>query len=412
MLSFDIARRYLLSRKSHSAVNIICGVAICGMAVAVMAIVVVLSVFNGFARMAEDQVGRFDADLTAVPAHGKTLAGADALCRRLAQMEGVETAVAVVEERALAVSGSAQMPVRIKGVGAGFESVTAMDSIIIDGAYSADSIYGFAPANLAVGVAAYLGVRPTTGNVIGIFVPRRVGRINAANPATAFRGDSVAVMSVWQTERPDYDADRMIVPVAVARALLEYGADEASAIDMALAPGADPDAGAAAAQAAAGADVQVLTRARRNADSFRMIAVEKWMTFLLLVCILAVASFNIVSTLSLLVIEKRDNMATLRARGATRRTARAVFAWQGVLIALAGGVTGTVAGLALSLVQQHFGLVKLSADASALTVDVYPVEVHAADLLAVGAVVAAAAVVAALVTLIFTKDLDADSTVS
>ena len=412
MLSFDIARRYLLSRKSHSAVNIICGVAICGMAVAVMAIVVVLSVFNGFARMAEDQVGRFDADLTAVPAHGKTLAGADALCRRLAQMEGVETAVAVVEERALAVSGSAQMPVRIKGVGAGFESVTAMDSIIIDGAYSADSIYGFAPANLAVGVAAYLGVRPTTGNVIGIFVPRRVGRINAANPATAFRGDSVAVMSVWQTERPDYDADRMIVPVAVARALLEYGADEASAIDMALAPGADPDAVAAAAQAAAGADVQVLTRARRNADSFRMIAVEKWMTFLLLVCILAVASFNIVSTLSLLVIEKRDNMATLRAPGATRRTARAVFAWQGVLIALAGGVTGTVAGLALSLVQQHFGLVKLSADASALTVDVYPVEVHAADLLAVGAVVAAAAVVAALVTLIFTKDLDADSTVS
>ena len=412
MLSFDIARRYLLSRKSHSAVNIICGVAICGMAVAVMAIVVVLSVFNGFARMAEDQVGRFDADLTAVPAHGKTLAGADALCRRLAQMEGVETAVAVVEERALAVSGSAQMPVRIKGVGAGFESVTAMDSIIIDGAYSADSIYGFAPANLAVGVAAYLGVRPTTGNVIGIFVPRRVGRINAANPATAFRGDSVAVMSVWQTERPDYDADRMIVPVAVARALLEYGADEASAIDMALAPGADPDAVAAAAQAAAGPDVQVLTRARRNADSFRMIAVEKWMTFLLLVCILAVASFNIVSTLSLLVIEKRDNMATLRALGATRRTARAVFAWQGVLIALAGGVTGTVAGLALSLVQQHFGLVKLSADASALTVDVYPVEVHAADLLAVGAVVAAAAVVAALVTLIFTKDLDADSTVS
>lgn len=412
MLSFDIARRYLLSRKSHSAVNIICGVAICGMAVAVMAIVVVLSVFNGFARMAEDQVGRFDADLTAVPAHGKTLAGADALCLRLAQVEGVEAAVAVVEERALAVSGSAQMPVRIKGVGAGFERVTAMDSITIDGAYSADSIYGFAPANLAVGVAAYLGVRPTTGNVIGIFVPRRVGRINAANPATAFRGDSVAVMSVWQTERPDYDADRMIVPVAVARALLEYGADEASAIDMALAPGADPDAVAAAAQAAAGADVQVLTRARRNADSFRMIAVEKWMTFLLLVCILAVASFNIVSTLSLLVIEKRDNMATLRALGATRRTARAVFAWQGVLIALAGGVAGTVAGLALSLAQQHFGLVKLSADASALTVDVYPVEVHAADLLAVGAVVAAAAVVAALVTLIFTKDLDADSTVS
>ena len=321
-------------------------------------------------------------------------------------------AVAVVEERGLAVSGSAQMPVRVKGVDAGFERVTAMDSITIDGEFGTDSVWGYAAGNLSVGVAGYLGVRPMMGSMVGLYVPRRVGRINAANPATAFRGDSLAVVSVWQTERADYDADRVVVPIGVARGLLEYGADEATAVEAALMPGADAEAVAAAAAAALGAEVEVLTRARLNADSFRMIAVEKWMTFMLLVCILAVASFNVVSTLSLLVIEKRDNMATLRALGATRGMARGVFMWQGVLIALAGGVAGSVAGVALCLVQEHFGLVRLSADADALTVSVYPVEVHAADLLAVGGVVAAAAVAAALVTLFFTKDIDADGTVS
>lgn len=411
-LGFEIARRYLVSRKSHSAVNIICGVAVGGMSVAVMAIVVVLSVFNGFEGLAEAQMGRFDADLTVRAREGKVLEGAGAVCAALEGVPGVAAAVAVVEERGLAVSGSAQMPVRVKGVDAGFERVTAMDSITIDGEFGTDSVWGYAAGNLSVGVAGYLGVRPMMGSMVGIYVPRRVGRINAANPATAFRGDSLAVVSVWQTERADYDADRVVVPIGVARGLLEYGDDEATAVEAALVPGADAEAVAAAAAAALGAEVEVLTRARLNADSFRMIAVEKWMTFMLLVCILAVASFNVVSTLSLLVIEKRDNMATLRALGATRGMARGVFMWQGVLIALAGGVAGSVAGVALCLVQEHFGLVRLSADAEALTVSVYPVEVHAADLLAVGGVVAAAAVAAALVTLFFTKDIDADGTVS
>lgn len=405
MLSLQIARRYLLSRKSHSAVNVICGVAVGGVAIAVMAIVVVLSVFNGFARLAEDQMGRFDADITVRPASGKAFAGADSILACVAAASGIEAAVEVVEERALAVSGSAQMPVRIKGVGSGFDAVTSMDSITIDGFYSTDSVYGYPPAHLSVGVAGFLGVRPQLGNIMGLFVPRRVGRINPANPATAFRGDSLAVMSVWQTERPDYDADRLVLPLAVARNLLDYSSAEATAIEARLAPGADADRIASELQHALGPGFSVLTRTRLNADSFRMISVEKWLTFLMLLCILVVASFNIISTLSLLVIEKRDNMATLRALGATRSTARAVFMWQGALIALAGGLAGIVLGLVLSLVQQHFGLVSLSADASALTVSVYPVEVHAADLLAVVAVVVAGALVSALVTRLFTKDL-------
>lgn len=411
-LGFEIARRYLLSRKSHSAVNIICGVAIGGMAVAVMAIVVVLSVFNGFEGLAEAQMGRFDADLTVRAREGKTLGDAGAVCAALEGVPGVAAAVAVVEERALAVCGGAQMPVRVKGVDGGFGRVTPMDEITVDGVFATDSVWGHGGGNLSVGVASYLGVRPMRGCVVGLYVPRRVGRINAANPATAFRGDSLSVVSVWQTERPEYDADRVVVPIGVARGLLDYGAGEATAVEVALAAGTDAEAAASAAQAALGGGVEVLTRARLNADSFRMISVEKWMTFLLLVCILGVASFNVVSTLSLLVIEKRDNMATLRALGATRGMARGVFMWQGVLIALAGGLAGTVAGVGLCLVQEHWGLVRLSADADALTVSVYPVEVHAADLLAVGCVVAAAAGVAALVTLIFTKDIDADGTVS
>ncbi len=246
MLSLSIARRYLLSRKSHSAVNIICGVAVGGMAIAVMAIVVVLSVFNGFASLAEKQMGLFDPDLRIEAAGGKTMADGRSVAARVAASAGVEAVTEVVEERALAVSGSAQMPVRIKGVDAGFTSVTDMDSIIIDGAYTTDTIYGYAPAHLAVGVAGYLGLRPHMGSIVGLYVPRRVGRINPANPATAFRGDSLAVRSVWQTERPDYDADRVVVPLAVARTLLEYNAGEATAIEAALAPDADAERVAAA----------------------------------------------------------------------------------------------------------------------------------------------------------------------
>lgn len=406
MLALNIARRYLLSRKSHSAVNIICGVAIGGVSVAIMAIVVVLSVFNGFASLAEKQMGLFDADLRVEPAAGKTIAGADSLAARVAAMPQVAAAVPVIDERALAVSPSAQMPVRLKGVGAAFADVTDMDSIIVDGAYAVDSVYGYGPAHLSVGVAGYMGLSPRVGNIVGVYVPRRVGRINPANPATAFRGDSLAVRSVWQTQRPDYDADRMIVPLATARRLLDYENGEASAVEIRLAAGADPDAEAARLSAALGDSVRVLTRARQNADSFRMIAVEKWLTFLLLVCILAVASFNIVSTLSLLVIEKRDNMATLRALGASRAMTRRVFMWQGALIALCGGLLGSVLGVALSLGQQHFGWVRLNAEADALTIQVYPVEVHASDLLVVAAVVAVGAVASALVTLLFTKDLE------
>lgn len=406
MLALNIARRYLLSRKSHSAVNIICGVAIGGVSVAIMAIVVVLSVFNGFASLAEKQMGLFDADLRVEPAAGKTIAGADSLAVRVAAMPQVAAAVPVIDERALAVSPSAQMPVRLKGVGAAFADVTDMDSIIVDGAYAVDSVYGYGPAHLSVGVAGYMGLSPRVGNVVGVYVPRRVGRINPANPATAFRGDSLAVRSVWQTQRPDYDGDRMIVPLATARRLLDYENGEASAVEIRLAAGADPDAEAARLSAALGDSVRVLTRARQNADSFRMIAVEKWLTFLLLVCILAVASFNIVSTLSLLVIEKRDNMATLRALGASRAMTRRVFMWQGALIALCGGLLGSVLGVALSLGQQHFGWVRLNAEADALTIQVYPVEVHASDLLVVAAVVAVGAVASALVTLLFTKDLE------
>lgn len=406
MLALNIARRYLLSRKSHSAVNIICGVAIGGVSVAIMAIVVVLSVFNGFASLAEKQMGLFDADLRVEPAAGKTIAGADSLAARVAAMPQVAAAVPVIDERALAVSPSAQMPVRLKGVGAAFADVTDMDSIIVDGAYAVDSVYGYGPAHLSVGVAGYMGLSPRVGNIVGVYVPRRVGRINPANPATAFRGDSLAVRSVWQTQRPDYDGDRMIVPLATARRLLDYENGEASAVEIRLAAGADPDAEAARLSAALGDSVRVLTRARQNADSFRMIAVEKWLTFLLLVCILAVASFNIVSTLSLLVIEKRDNMATLRALGASRAMTRRVFMWQGALIALCGGLLGSLLGVALSLGQQHFGWVRLNAEADALTIQVYPVEVHASDLLVVAAVVAVGAVASALVTLLFTKDLE------
>ncbi len=401
-----IALRYLVAPKSHKVVNVIARVSIAGVAVASAAIIVVLSVFNGFTRLAESHLSLIDPDVKVVPVAGKVFAGADSLASALEDLPSVAAAMPVLQERALLAGGAAQMPVKVKGVDPQrIAAVVNLDSLIIDGVYSdvnglPDSIAG---AQLAVGVAMRTGLRPSPYGMAELYMPRRTGRINPANPAAAYSRRSLAVTGVFRVDQPEYDSEYIFVPLATMRELLEYNGDEASAIEIKAAPGVSLSALEKDVREALGESFDVLGRERQQADTFRMIAVEKWVTFLMLVFILLIASFNIVSTLSLMVIEKRDDMQVLRALGATRRSVRRIFAAEGWLITVAGGVIGTVLGVALALVQQHFGLIKLAADPAALTTDVYPVEVHAADALVVLLTVAATGAVIALVSLFFTR---------
>lgn len=398
MLSLRIAIRYLLARKTHAAVNVISWISVVVVAVASAAIVVVLSVFNGFSDLALEHLSLLDPPLKVFPSTGKAIAAADSLCGRIETVEGVDIALPVVEERGLLVSGPHQQPVVFRGITPCSENLSEIDSALIDGAPSLATSDGRPAMMLSVGVAVATGLRPSSESAVGLYVPRRLGRIQAANPATAFRGDSLAVSAVFQVNQPEYDNEHVIIPVSVARDLLDY-TDEATAIEVRTSAGADIPAVRSALASMLGPGFTVRDRVQQQEKSFRMIAIEKWVTFMMLAFILLVASFNIISTLSMLVLEKRDNLATLRAIGAPRSMVSRIFVWQGWLISFIGALIGLILGVALTLAQQHGGFIKLNADPESLTIPVYPVRLYLPDLLVV---VASAAVIGLLTSRVTT----------
>ncbi|MDO4319245.1 MAG: FtsX-like permease family protein [Bacteroidales bacterium] len=405
MLSLRIAARYLLSRKSHAAVNVISVISVAGVAVATAAIVVVLSVFNGFADLAASHLSLVDPDLMVTPAAGKTIAQADSLAASIEGIDGVTAAMPSLTERGLLVDDSRQVAVVFKGVTPRYSRIIDTGAIMAAGAFESDTTgYGEAPAQLAVGVSSRLGLRPGLSRP-ELYVPRRTGRINPANPAGAFRSQTLAVTGIVQIDQMEYDADHMLVPLADARAMLDYYDGEATAIEVAVADKADAGRVKHALQHTLGDGFVVADRVEQHAESYRMIAIEKWVTFVMLAFILVIAAFNIISTLSLMVIEKRDNMATLRFMGATRGMVRRVFMLQGAMITAAGGLAGCVLGLGLALAQQYGRFIRLGGDPSQMTIDVYPVRVEATDILAVMLIIAVVAAITSLVTRIFTRHI-------
>lgn len=405
MLAFKIAARYLVAPKSHNVVNVIAIIAVTGVAIATAAMVVVLSVFNGFSDLAARHMSRLDPPLKITRADGRVIPDADSLAQAVARVDGVATAMPTLTERALIVTETAQSAVVFKGVPDGYDrSVVDIGGTILEGTYAPATEYGIPAAQLSVGVANRLLARPDPTLPLHLYVPRRQGRINPANPAAAFSGADVAVSGVYRVDQPDMDADHMIIPLATARQLLDYDT-EAGAVEVAPKAGADVRDVKKALRKTLPPDLLVRDRLEQRVEAFRMISIEKWVTFMMLVFVLAIALFNIISTLSLLIIEKRDDMRLLRALGATRRTVRSVFTCEAWLITLAGGVAGIVLGVALSLAQQYGGFIKLAGDASLLTVEAYPVRVYAPDLLAVlGAVAVTGLVTAAVVRLLAPKD--------
>ena len=385
MVSLRIALRYLFSRKSHHAVNLISRISVAGVAVATAAIVCVLSVFNGFSRLASERLSHIDPELRVEPLIGKSIGRADSLAEVLMATGVVEAVSPVIEERALAMYGGVQLPVRIKGVADGYEAVTDISSIVIDGEFlTHDGDYGC--ATLSVGTAISLGAHPGYYEGLEIYVPRRVGRINPAAPMSAFRADTLLVGGVYEVDQSEYDADMVIVPLESARRLLDMPS-QATALELRAAGGKSVAEVRDAVRKIVGPEMVVKDRFMQQEESFRMIEVEKWITFAMLAFILAIASFNVISTMSMLIIEKRDNIATLRALGAGPRMVRRIFMLEGWLIAIFGGVAGLVLGVILCLAQQWGGFIRLNGDPSQLSVNVYPVHVEAADLLAVAALV-------------------------
>ena len=249
-----------------------------------------------------------------------------------------------------------------------------------------------------MGVANALRSFPAVPVYVRLYEPRRNARLNPANPLSAFRCDSVVVDAVYRIDQNELDNDYMFVPLAFVRNLLGYDA-EASAIEIAVAEGADIAAVQRRVAALAGPEYKVLDRMAQQHESFRMINVEKWITLVMLTFILVVATFNVLAIMSIMIIEKRGNSVILMSLGATSSTISGIYGWLSMMITSIGGVIGIVIGLVLSLLQQYFGFIKLGADdPSQLSIDAYPVTVAPTDILVVAAVILGIGFLSAIVT--------------
>ncbi len=339
-----------------------------------------LSVFNGFRDLLVSQNDRVLPDVEVLPASGKVIADADSLAAAVAAVEGVELASPVVADQALALYQGHEMPVMLRGVDAqALRRYTLIDSLIIAGRVMPGNAIDYNPpaGMVTVGVASRLRIY-REGERLFLFAPRREGRINIANPAMSFLTDSIELSGVAETLQSDYDAATVIVPIEVARGLFQYDT-QGSSIAVKGRQGEDIAALGRRIAAAIGERYVVKDRMAQQEVNFRMVQIEKWVTGLLLLFILIIASFNIISTMTMFVLEKRRQMRTLRALGMERGRVGGIFAWESLYITLLGGVAGILLGVLLCLLQQHFGLIGMQGGENML-VRSYPVRLMWSDL--------------------------------
>ena len=377
---FYIAKRYLLSKKSHSAINIISGVSVAGVAIATAALVCILSVFNGFQDMVAGLFTAMDPELKVVPATGKfMMADADGL-EALRHDPDVAVLTETLEDQALLMINNRQVMATVKGVEDSFEELTEIDRILVgDGVFElhADVIdYGILGANLLM----QLGLPADFAQPIQVYAPRKGERIDLNDPRESLNEDELYSPRVgFMVKQNKYDSHYVITNIGFARRLFERQG-EVSAVEMKLRPGADVAAVKARMRAALGERYEVLDRYEQQEDTFKIMQIEKLISYIFLTFILMIACFNIIGSLSMLIIDKKEDAATLRNLGANEHQVRGIFMMEGRMICLLGAVIGIVLGLAMCLLQQQFGLVRFGSSEGSYIINAYPVSVHAMDI--------------------------------
>lgn len=376
---FYIARRYLFSKKSTHAINIISGISGVGVAVATMALVVTLSVFNGFHDLVATFFTSFDPQLEVVPVVGKTAPADDPALAKIKTLPEVEVASECVKDQALAIYKGRQTMITLMGVDDNFERMSRIDEIL----YGNEN-FSLHAANLNFGtvgirLAETLGMNANWDGSLMIYAPRKIGQLDMANPTDGFVVDSlISPGSVFMVKQGKYDKDHVIAPISFARTLFEQQG-MLSSLQIRLKNGSNLDKVKAEMQSIAGNRFKVLDRYEQQQDTFRIMQVEKFIAYIFLTFILIVASFNIIGSISMLIIDKKNDVVTLRNLGATDRQITQIFLFEGRLISVFGAVVGILVGLLLCWLQQQFGLVALGQSSGTFVVDAYPVSVHPED---------------------------------
>lgn len=379
-LPFYIARRYLFSKKKHNAINIISGISVCGVALATLALVCTLSVFNGFQDMVAGFFTAFDPELKITVREGKVFEPNSAAFRQVRSFSEIAVWTETLEENAMVQYKDRQTMAVIKGVDDNFEQLTSIDSLLYGTGkfilHDADVDYGI----LGVELISELGTGIQFVDPLQVYAPKRNVRVNMANPSASFNRDYLfSPGAVFVVNQQKYDARYILTSIGFARRLFDYDT-EVSAVELKLKPGADIASVRNRITRILGDGFLVQNRYEQQADVFRIMEIEKFISYLFLTFILAISCFNVIGSLSMLILDKREDVDTLRNLGADDKLIARIFLFEGRLISICGALAGIFFGLLLCFLQQRFGIISLGGSGS-FVVDSYPVSVHFTDVL-------------------------------
>lgn len=381
-LPFFVARRYLFSRKRISAINLVSAISVVGVAFGTAALLCTLSVFNGFHDLIGSLYTAFDPEVKIVAAKGKSFAADDPALEAVRRLPEVEAASASYTDNALILFRGNPQVITLKGVDDHFERVTGIRSIL----YPENGTYQLESAGLSYGIPG-IGLASMMGSVdygsIQICAPTRGERINLANPAASFNAEDLYSSGVcFAVSQKQYDEAYMIAPLAFAQRLFEHEGTLTS-LELKLKPSADPEQALRRIRQTLGSGFKALNRAEQQEDTFNVMNIEKTMAYFFLTFILLVACFNIVGTVSMLMIDKRADVVTLRSLGADEGLIFRIFLCEGSMISFLGAVAGTLLGLLICYLQQTFGLLSLGGSSGNFIIDAYPVSIHLSDVVIV-----------------------------
>lgn len=375
---FFISKRYLVAKKSRNAINIISMISIIGVTVGVASLIVVLSVFNGFDGVIKSMYNAFDPDIKITPATGKVFVLKDSVKNQILNHPAVLDVAESFEENALLKYDEQQYIATIKGVSENYKKVSGVDTMMVAGEYILESD-NQQFAVVGQGVAYYLSLGLNYINPIVIYVPRREANIST-NPARAFNRNYIFPSGVFGIQQ-EFDKKYIIVPLDFARELFDY-TNQVSALEIKLMPGVKTDYVQQDLQKILGNRLVIKNRYQQHEAFYKIMQSEKFFIFIILTFILIIASFNIIGSLTMLIIDKKDDIATFRSLGASLKTIRKIFLTEGWLITIVGAVFGLILGGAICWLQIKFELVKLQGSASFI-IDAYPVAISWTDFVAV-----------------------------
>ncbi|MGN0208100.1 MAG: FtsX-like permease family protein [Paludibacteraceae bacterium] len=382
-----IAWRYLFSKKGHNAINIVSGVSAAAVGVVTAAMVCVLSVMNGFGALVEQMFSEFDPEIRITAAEGKSFQLDTLPVQQALALPFVQATSEVVEEMALVRYKDHQQPARVMGVDSVFQQITHIDTIITDGYFSVFD-GAFDRCVMGRGLATQIGVNAHFVGAVHLYAPKRLERVNMLRPDEAFLHEKAFMAGTFAVNQTSYDDQLLLVSLPLARRLFQYDTLTVTALELQL----DPKGHFSARQMKAqlreclGEGYVVADRYEQQSDFFRILKIEKLLTALLLAFILLIACFNVIGSLSMLIIDKQDDICILRHLGATPQIIRRIFLCEGWFIIVLGAVLGLVIGLTICLLQQHLGLLKLGSGTD-YVISAYPVLVQAVDVLAVAVIV-------------------------